>query len=57
MENKKFIITTSADTADVLTKIGFKLVQQSDGKWTFLNNNKLVFSNLKNVSYSNILHM
>ena len=57
MENKKFIVTTSADTADVLTKIGFKLVQQSDGKWTFLNNNKLVFSNLKNVSYSNILHM
>ena len=55
--DKKFIVTTSADTADVLSKIGFQLVQQSDGKWTFLNNNKLVFSNLKNISYSNILHM
>lgn len=56
-EKSKFIITTSAESADWLTKKGFNLVQQQDGRWVFLNNGKLVFSNLEKVSFSNILYM
>lgn len=59
MANKKdkFIITTSAESADWLIKKGFDLVQQKDGCWVFLNNGRLVFSNLEKVSFSNILYM
>ncbi len=59
MANKKdkFIITTSAESADWLIKKGFNLVQQQDGRWVFLNNGRLVFSNLEKVSFSNILYM
>lgn len=56
-KNEKFIITTSAESADWLIKKGFDLVQQQGNKWVFLNNGKLVFSNLEKVSFSNILHM
>lgn len=54
---EKFIITTSAESADWLIKNGFDLVQQQWDKWVFLNNGKLVFSNLEKISFSNILHV
>lgn len=33
-----FISTTDKDTADLLLKEGFELVEDSSNKWMFLNN-------------------
>lgn len=57
MENKhmKFIITTDKDSADLLLKSGFQLVNQSLSQWTFLNEGKMLFHNLKNITYTNKL--
>ena len=55
--DKKFIVTTSEDTANRLQQIGFKLIQHYGNQWTFLNDSKLTFSNIKNVSFSNTIFM
>lgn len=55
MENKKFITTTSAETADKLKTMGFQLVQESNNSWTFLNNAKSTFEKSKDVAYTNLL--
>lgn len=57
MKNKhmKFIITTDKDSADLLLKSGFQLVNQSSSQWTFLNEGKMLFHNLKNIAYTNKL--
>lgn len=36
--DKKFIMTTSADTAKMLEECGFPLLQKTSAGWTFLNN-------------------
>ena len=51
----KFIITTDKDSADLLLKSGFQLVNQSSSQWTFLNEGKMLFHNLKNIAYTNKL--
>lgn len=55
----KFIITTNENTKNELLKMGFKIVGSNIGTYTFMNNQKIVFDKdkLKDVSYSNILHM
>lgn len=53
--DKKFILTTSTATKDKLLKLGFKLVSDSNENFIFLNDNKLNFSNLENIVYSNKL--
>lgn len=55
MENKKFITTTSAETAEKLKTMGFQLIQQSNNSWTFLNNVKSTFEKSKDVAYTNLL--
>lgn len=56
--DKKFIVTTFAETAEILKGLGFQLIQKSGNQWTFLNNGKIVFTdNVKDVSYTNILNM
>lgn len=51
----KFIRTTDTDTRDVLMKLGFKLINSDNSSWTFLNSDKLVFSDNK-VIYTDILN-
>ena len=56
-ENKAmFIKTQDSNTADELKKIGFKLVDCTNGTWTFMNNPDcpLTFDNNK-VVYTNML--
>lgn len=58
-ENKNkamFIKTQDLNTSDNLKKIGFKLVDYTNGTWTFMNNPDcpLTFDNNK-VVYSNML--
>ena len=55
MDNKKFITTTSAETAEKLKAMGFQLVQESNNSWTFLNNIKSTFEKNKDVAYTNLL--
>ena len=49
----KFIVTTSEESAEILEAAGFELISYSTGQWTFLNNGKLQFSNLKKISFTN----
>lgn len=56
--DKKFIVTTFAETAEILKGLGFQLIQKSGNQWTFLNSGKIVFTdNVKDVSYTNILNV
>lgn len=51
----KFIITNNDESADLLLKTGFKLVNQSGTQWTFLNDDKMLFNNLSDLVYTNTL--
>ena len=59
MNNRKnFVTTTSKETADELKRCGFQIVQEGDGKWTFINNATLNFDssdNSKKVVYTDIV--
>lgn len=55
MDNKKFIITTNDESASLLIQTRFHLVSQNGKQWTFLNDNKMLFSNLSDVVYSDKL--
>ena len=57
-KDAKFIVTTFAETAEILKSLGYQLIQKSGNQWTFLNNGKIVFTeNVKDVSYTNILNV
>ena len=51
----KFIITTDSDSADLLLKSGFQLVNRNTNQWTFLNEGRMLFHNLKNIAYTDKL--
>ncbi len=53
--DKKFIHTTSKETAETLRKLGLKEVYQSSVGWTFINNDKITFSLNENTIYTNKL--
>lgn len=55
--DKRFVVTTSAETAQRLKENGFQLLQYESGKWTFLFDNRIRLSEYKNISFSNILNM
>jgi type V secretory pathway adhesin AidA len=60
MDNKKqkFLKTKDTSTATTLSKLGFQQVDNSNDWITFINNNKLQFSNdidQSKIKYSNIL--
>lgn len=56
---KAFIKTFDDDTAEKLIKLGFQQVDTSDGSHTFLNCQKLCFSDndvdIHKIAYSNVL--
>lgn len=51
-----FVKTQDKDTADNLKNLGFELVDDTNGTWTFMNNPDcpLTFDNNK-IAYSNML--
>lgn len=55
-KNTAFIKTKDKDTAESMKKLGFDLIDETDGIWTFVNdsNRSLVFEDNK-VFYSNML--
>lgn len=57
---QNFIKTADKETADKLKLLGFQMIGDFDGIYTFLNCAKLNFSddiNQKKIHYSNILTM
>lgn len=54
---KQFIRTLDEDTRDKLLSLGYKLVSESTNEWTFLNDSKLKFGEVKNVVYTDIMSM
>ena len=53
-----FMKTMDSRTANVLKKIGFQLVNESNGIFIFMNSDKIQFSNdidKTKIQYSNIL--
>lgn len=56
-KDKKFILTQDEKVAKELIDTGFLLVQQTDGMWTFMNCDKLMFSNYacSNSIYSDVI--
>ena len=61
MPQKKFIITKDECVANKLLVSGFKLMGQTSGVWTFINNIPKNFNfneiDKKLYTYSNILHI
>lgn len=56
MNNRNFILTTDKKSADYLLSYGLTLIHNDGNTWTFLNENKLLFSNLSNITYTNKLN-
>ena len=59
---QNFIKTSDKSTADILLKLGFQQVDFSSGIYTFLNTDKLMFSDnididKSKIQYSNMLCM
>ncbi len=55
---QNFIRTTDASTATTLLRLGFKKVDESNGIYTFLNTDKLKFSDRidkSKIQYTNML--
>lgn len=55
---QNFIQTTDKSTATTLLNLGFQKIDEQNGVYTFLNDNKLQFSNVvdkSKVQYSNML--
>lgn len=53
-----FIKTMDSSTADILNKLGFQMVDKSNGIYVYLNSDKIQFSNdidKSKIQYSNIL--
>ena len=60
-QEKNFIKTTDKETADKLVLVGFQLVSQDNGVYTFLNqpSNNFVFDEVDKTKmvYTNILNI
>ncbi len=54
-KQKKFIYTTSEQSAKELKKMGFIEVNHSGNGWTFINDDKIRFSNIENLIITNKL--
>lgn len=54
-----FIKTTDEHTANALMNIGFQIINESNGVWTFINSPKIVFDDqeVQNIAYSNVLNL
>ena len=53
-----FIKTSHSSTAETLKNLGFQLMNESNGIYTFLNSDKISFSNdvdKSKIQYSNML--
>jgi len=54
MDNKKFIRATDKETIELLKKLGFQLISESNGVATFINDtSKPITFNGKKMAYTN----
>lgn len=55
---QNFIKTSDYETAEILIRIGFQKIDEQNGIYTFLNSEKMQFSNdidKRKIQYSNML--
>lgn len=52
---KKFIYTSSKESADTLKKLGFIVINESSNGWTFIYDKKIIFQKIDNVIFTNKL--
>ena len=57
MSSGNFIYTPNMSTAKELIQRGYQLFEKNDGRWTFINNKKLTFSDLDSVFLTNRLFL
>ena len=57
MEKMNFIKTRSHETAQLLIKEGFTLINNDESGYTFLNNKKLTMEVKKDINYVNNLNV
>lgn len=54
MNNKKFIITTSEETAEYLLANNFQFINYNEGQWVFINKpEKVNFNEIKKAVFTN----
>lgn len=54
----KFMYTDSEESAQMLQKMGFKMIQKVNNQYFFLNeSNKLVFNSMNDIAYTNKLFL
>lgn len=52
----KFIVTRNPKTSEKLKSLGFELVADSKGTWTFINSPKKIdFADIRDVHFTDIL--
>jgi len=52
----KFIVTRNPDTSEKLKALGFELVSDGKGTWTFINSPKKIdFESIKDAHFTDIL--
>ena len=52
---QNFIRTSDSETASKMTNLGFQKIDEQNGIYTFLNTDKLMFSDKSKIQYSNML--
>lgn len=55
MNNKNFLVTKNLESVAILKKMGFQLINESNGRYTFLNNKTIVFQKIDDVVATDIL--
>ena len=56
MEEKFFIKTSDAETAETLRKLGYHELESQGKFFVFINDGFVTFSDQKNIVYTNILN-
>lgn len=49
---KKFIMTRNSETASIFRKMGFTEISSGNDYWLFINEGKIVFETLYDVTYT-----
>lgn len=49
---KKFLITKNPESASILARLGFTLINENKNMWTFMNDKKIMFQKLDDVAYT-----
>lgn len=55
--NEKFIITNNPESASILRRMGFQIINENGKTWIFMNDKKIIFQKIDDVVFSNRLYL